>query len=186
MPTPPKVSLSALEQELAKLHTNRRATSAAEITTTQQGQSPDSHVKTYSEVVQQHQQPQSQTENQEPPRVRKISRFAVSVVKEQQDAAAAAAAKHAAEMAQQPPQQTIAAQIAAQAPQVMQQNQPQVVQMVSQPQMVQNKPQLNLNLVVQTQTPIQIQQAQLETTSSLKPLGKHYFFCSFLIRFLHF
>ncbi|XP_063707077.1 serine/threonine-protein kinase Wnk [Culicoides brevitarsis] len=158
VPTPPKVSLSALEQELAKLHTNRRTTSAAEIT--QQVQSPSDHVKTYSEVVQQQQPAQGEnTPSAEAPRVRKISRFAVSVVKEQQDAAAAAAAKHAAEMAtqQQPQQQTIAAQIAAQAPQnvVQQQQIPQAT-----PQIV-AKPQLNLNLqglTVQQQTPIQIQQ----------------------------
>lgn len=217
-PTPPKVSqLSALEQELSKLHSNRRNTAAD--ATPQQVQSPvigDSHVKTYSEVVQQQEQPQRETApaapqlTAEPPRVRKISRFAVSVVKEQQDAAALAKQlQHQLSMEgthhvlatsqpqqQQPPQQqTMGAQIAAQNPiQMQQQQQPQMVMQQSAPVMIQphqvqqqlqqqqSKPQLNLNLqglTVQQQIPIQIQQQQPpqqvthESSSSLKPLGKH-------------
>lgn len=205
VPTPPKVSqLSTLEQELAKLHTNRRNTTAD--TTTQQIQSPatgESHTKTYSEVVQQQPQIQQQQHESgqghaplttEPPRVRKISRFAVSVVKEQQDAAAAAAAKQIqhqlTEMAPQvvsqqtPQQQTIGAQIAAQVPMAQQMTMPQPIPVMTQQGQAQlhqqqSKPQLNLNLqglTVQQQIPIQIQQQQQqamhESSSTLKPIGK--------------
>lgn len=96
---PPKIAeLSALEQELQKLHTNRRI--AAENAAAQQQQQqqvstppqPESHIKTYSEVLQQEAPPVTSGSGQTlaPPqpadqsRVRKISRFNVSVVKEQE------------------------------------------------------------------------------------------------------
>lgn len=189
VPTPPKVSqLSALEQELAKLHTNRRNTTAD--ATPQQVQSPvtdPSHVKTYSEVLQQETaQAQIQQGTQlpavEPPRVRKISRFAVSVVKEQQDAAAAAAKQiqmqHQTSIVSeappppivtpqqvQQPTQTIAAQIAAQMPTqvIPQQQQPQMVVQQTVPQFQQ--PQVQTQQI--QQQPQQLQQQQQQSKPQL-------------------
>lgn len=90
---PPKIAeLSALEQELQKLHSNRRIAAEQQQQQLQQQQqqqytaSPpqDAHVKTYSEVLKQDPPTQSLVAPQEAARVRKISRFNVSVVKEQE------------------------------------------------------------------------------------------------------
>lgn len=162
---PPKIAeLSALEQELQKLHSNRRiAAEQQQMMSSSPPQDP-THIKTYSEVLKQEPPAATLAPPQDPARVRKISRFNVSVVKEQES------------KTQQVPQQ------------VPQPSQTQIPQMVQQQQVPQqqtfvesnvappnnNKQQLNLNLQQQPQqAPVEIMSLMPKTL-----IGKHKGMCA--------
>lgn len=170
---PPKITeLSALEQELQKLHLSRRVTPELH----QMSQAQEPHMKTYSEVLKQDPPPQPVVSAQQqtlaapadPSKVRKVSRFNVSVVKEQE--------KEQQTQQKVPIQQMIPQQqsLQQQAPQQMSQLPPQQQQIVQQPPPQQhilapnnNKQQLNLNLQTaqpMTQSGVEIMSLMPKTT----------------------
>lgn len=174
--TPPKVSqLSTLEQELAKLHRrNPTDVTSQNVQSPAQEQSP--HIKTYSEVLQQDGSQQQLNPLADSARVRKVSRFAVSVVQEKEPTVQV---QQVPVPIPQPIQETqIQYQQPIQQVQVMQQQQQ---QMVSGQEQHLNKQQLNLNLQPNLQNPIQtsivnqqpmMQQIQ-DTNLLIKPPGEY-------------
>lgn len=149
--TPPKVSqLSTLEQELAKLHRrNPTDVTSQQVQSPAQEQSP--HIKTYSEVLQQDVAQQQQLAPVADSRVRKISRFAVSVVQEKEPTVQ----PQPVPVQPQQIQETVAhIQYQQQIQQVQQVIQHQ--QMVSGQEQHLNKQQLNLNLQPNLQNPVQV------------------------------